>query len=507
QECENVVYGNEAWWSDKWSAFDCGRAYDPSRSFFEQFGELNRVVPQLALARVECENSDYNTGSYKCKDCYMNSCADYCVNTHYSYIVDHMQDSVDCTASDSLEKCYACTDCDKLFNCVWCRLSQNCHNCFFCTDCKDCSDCFGSSGLRHKEFVWFGAQLSKDEYLKRFGAIERSQTGFEKYQKMADTERLTRPQRFAAIFNSVDSSGDYIWYSKNVKLSYDIKKAEDCKYCAYLPLDIKDAEDCYATGLGERLYNVMTGGAACYNLRFCIMPFNGGKDMTYCINCVSDCADLFGCCGLKKAKYCILNKQYSKEDYFKLRDQIIAKMKADGEWGEYFPKHLSPFGYNETVAYEYYPLSKEGAEKKGFNWRDNLPYTTGKETLKLSELPDSIDDVETLKLVNAVLACEKCARNYKLIKAEVEFYKSMRVPFPRLCPTCRHEFRLKLRNPRKLAARTCACAGMKSANGVYSNQATHAHGANQCSNKFETTYDADRPEIVYCEKCYQEEIG
>ena len=32
---------------------------------------------------------------------------------------------------------------------------------------------------------------------------------------------------------------------------------------------------------------------------------------------------------------------------------------SDGEWGEFFPASLSPFGYNETVANEYYPLSRD----------------------------------------------------------------------------------------------------------------------------------------------------
>jgi hypothetical protein len=39
-------------------------------------------------------------------------------------------------------------------------------------------------------------------------------------------------------------------------------------------------------------------------------------------------------------------------------------MKQTGEWGEFFDTSLSPFGYNETVANEYYPLSEEEATKK-----------------------------------------------------------------------------------------------------------------------------------------------
>jgi hypothetical protein len=36
-------------------------------------------------------------------------------------------------------------------------------------------------------------------------------------------------------------------------------------------------------------------------------------------------------------------------------------MQETGERGEFFHRNLSPFGYNETVANEYFPLSKEEA--------------------------------------------------------------------------------------------------------------------------------------------------
>jgi hypothetical protein len=39
-------------------------------------------------------------------------------------------------------------------------------------------------------------------------------------------------------------------------------------------------------------------------------------------------------------------------------------MEKNGERGEFFPSSLSSFGYNETVASELYPLSKEEAIKQ-----------------------------------------------------------------------------------------------------------------------------------------------
>jgi hypothetical protein len=71
--------------------------------------------------------------------------------------------------------------------------------------------------------------------------------------------------------------------------------------------------------------------------------------------------DCFGCVGLRNKQYCILNKQYSQEEYANTVAAIIARMQQDGEWGEFFPSPMSPFSYTETVAQERYPLTKEEA--------------------------------------------------------------------------------------------------------------------------------------------------
>ena len=39
-------------------------------------------------------------------------------------------------------------------------------------------------------------------------------------------------------------------------------------------------------------------------------------------------------------------------------------MKKNSEWGNFFPGYMSVCGYNESVAQDYFPLSKEEALKK-----------------------------------------------------------------------------------------------------------------------------------------------
>lgn len=60
----------------------------------------------------------------------------------------------------------------------------------------------------------------------------------------------------------------------------------------------------------------------------------------------------------------IMNRAYSAQEYETLCGKIISHMQSTGEWGEFFPHELSPFGYNESVASEYFPLSEEEVKTK-----------------------------------------------------------------------------------------------------------------------------------------------
>ena len=125
--------------------------------------------------------------------------------------------------------------------------------------------------------------------------------------------------------------------------------------------------------------------------------------MYYCELCFGN-QNLFGCIGLRHKKYCILNKQYTKEEYEKMVAKIIQHMQQTGEWGEFFPKELSPFAYNETIAYEYFPLEKEEALAKGLRWYED-------ESEKMYrgpkyEIPDDIKDVND-EILKTILTCEE----------------------------------------------------------------------------------------------------
>ena len=213
--------------------------------------------------------------------------------------------------------------------------------------------------------------------------------------------------------------------------------------------------------------------------------------MIYCISCSSS-KNLFACVGLKHAQYCILNKQYTKEEYEELVPKIIEHMQKTGEWGEFFPPALSPFGYNETVANEYFPLTKEEVMERNakmdssvqkFNWSDyEPPAPTAQKIITpemMKNLPSDISKIPD-DVLSWALTCEESGKLFTLQKSELEFYRKMNLPIPHRHPDIRHADRMKLRNPRKLWKRICS----------------------QCGTPIQTTYSPERPEKILCENCY-----
>ncbi len=176
--------------------------------------------------------------------------------------------------------------------------------------------------------------------------------------------------------------------------------------------------------------------------------WNGCHDIYYCKACLNNCGNLFGCMGLKQKNYCILNKQYTKEEYEDLLPRIFAHMthsasSGSGELGEFFPSTLSPFGYNETLAQEYFPLSKDDAIAKEYKWSDADNVTTIHESSNY-EIPDDIGDTED-EICDKILSSEVSSQPFKLVSQELKFYKKMNIAVPRISHNERHFLRMNLK--------------------------------------------------------------
>ncbi|OGI78099.1 hypothetical protein A3D42_02675 [Candidatus Nomurabacteria bacterium RIFCSPHIGHO2_02_FULL_41_18] len=510
-----AVYPRDYWWSDAWDSMSYGREYDFSKPFFLQFRELLEAVPVAGVFSSNVVESPYTNHVGFLKNCYLTFASWECEGVYYSDKAGYSKDSFDLYLTDKGELCYwviDSIDCYKLFFSAEC---SGCADSYFLLDCKNCQNCFGCVGLRNKRYYIFNKPYSKEEYEKKVQEFDiGSFRNFQAVLSEFSLFKLNFPHKYARLINTVKVTGNNCVGVKNCFHCFDMREdVEDSKYVTHGGFGMKDSYDGYGVGICELLYEGIDSGVdGGSKEKFSVVVY-GSRDTDYCFNCANS-SDLFGCVGLQKKQYCILNKQYTKEEYNELKAKIVEHMHRmpyidkngmSYRYGEFFPIELSPFAYNETIAQEYYPLTEEKASARGYDWIK--PDTKErKRTMKAEDLPDHIKNTPD-SIAGEHIGCINCKRAFRILKEELVFLKASGLPLPRQCPDCRHTMRFSSRNLLTLFHRKCQCAGPQSSNGVYSNTVSHSHSSNLCPNEFETSYAPERPEIVYCEACYNSEVA
>ena len=468
-----TVYENSEWWSDKWDAKSYGRDFDFSRPFFDQFDELSKQVPELAMGVWNSENSNYCNYVGNVKDSYLIFGSVYSEACYYGSPY-YSLNCVDTLVVRECQYCYECVDSRKLYQCFYCQDCHSSDSLIYCYDLQGCSECIGCAGLRNKKFCVFNEQLSEEDYKKMKTDLNLCDPKVQKNlrEKLAAL-KIQIPHRYMQSRQAENASGNYIFQSKNAKNCYFTDRSEDTAYTMQV-VDLKDCSDNNYTEENELCYEYL---GSYQNQKLLFSKFcNKVSEGFYCHSCFTS-HHLFGCSGMRNASYCILNKQYTKEEYEELVTKIIAHMEKTGEWGEFFPISVSPFAYNETVAGEYFPMSCEEVLRHGWRWKEDDEDSSYQGPV--ATVPENIAEVSD-EILKQILTCEVSGKLYKLIPQELEFYRKMKLPIPRRAPNQRHQDRLAMRNPQELWVRQCT----------------------QCQAEMQTTYAPDRQEKVYCEKCY-----
>ncbi len=478
------VWDIREWWADDWDATSYAMDLDLSQSFLKQLYELINKVPHISLVNTKNENCEYSNLINYSKNCYFLFGSVENENCDYGHVVWYSKDCTDNLYVHKSELCYECIDC---LNCNKLFYSQECESCadsIGLYDCRDCVNCIGCVGMRHKNYFIFNEQATKKEY----------QEFLEKYPLNSEAsilyilgkrEELRKKMPARSVFGSRNDnvSGDHVYDARNVKYSFDIKGGENSRY-AYTSEKTIETYDVSFSPRTEYGYQCVT--AINSSNIFCTHLATESSFISYSDVCYNS-KNLFGCVGLRNKEYCILNKQYTREEYERLVPQIIENMKESGDWGNFFPVWMSPFGYNESIANEYMPLEKTDALAQGFTWRDDISSTKGQENCEYKNLPKDPEKYNEKELLDKILKCGACDKNYRLIGREIAFYKRMKLALPAKCFNCRHQARMNARNPRFLNEATCV----------------------SCGNKTITTYPKDKHKQykIYCEDCYKKEIN
>ena len=488
-----TIYCQLCWWGDTWDGSEYAMEYDSKRPFFEQLEELSNKVPYAPLETTytTLKNCEYTNSIAYSKNCFMTIWADFCENVFYSSILNTLKWSADCLRGWKSELCYGSRSFIRGYRVFFSEECDDCVDVWFSRNCYGCTNCVGCVNLRGAKNCIFNVQYTKEDYEKKLKEMKLDTwNGIQELKKKAYEFWFAKPYReyHGHSFN-LNVTGEYIYTSKNSKECFILNGAENCKWCQLITVD--GSRDCMDyTGWGNRaelLYECLQTGDGASNCKFTSHCFPDALNSEYCHWGVSP-KNNFGCVSLKRKQYSILNKQYTKEEYEKLKTQIIEDMKKNPyldrlgrvwSYVEFFSPGFGKFAYNKSNAGKFMPKNKRGALDQGYFWDDTQNPTT-KCTIQTGTLPQTIKETDD-KVLEEIIECSSCKRGYKIIQGELELLHKLELPLPRECPKCREDQRFALENKPGMHHRNCA----------------------KCGEKIYTPYPPEDPRIVYCVKDYQ----
>lgn len=475
------VFCDTCYWGDGWEPLAFGFPFDPSRPFFAQFAVLQRIVPHLFFSSTNSENSEYCNHVSFMKDCYLVHGSMHSQHCYYSTRAFRCSDCMDCLFINDCELCYESVNCDECYDVRHAYHCQGCHMSRWIRHCQASRDLLFCVNRRQAQYQILNQQKTRDEFERIRNEIASSPEVCARYLEEYQQLLLTVPIPARIVDQAEDCTGNYIRQCRDCHRVFDAQKCQNVLFGFDTEL-MNDCQDIYSVyGPGELCYELYSAN----NVNHTLFSHDcwPAEDLLYCDHCFG-CSQCFGCLGLHKKSYCILNKQYTKEQYERLMPVIIEHMQNGKEFGEFFPAKHSPFAYNETPAQEYFPMERDKVLQHGWAWReqrDEMPKV--EKVIPATSLPDSIADIPD-DILHWAIQCDATKRPFRIIRQELEFYRSMHLPVPHLHPDERHRRRMALRNPRHLWKRKCM----------------------KCGKGIETTYAPERPEKIYCEECYLKEV-
>lgn len=308
-----------------------------SMNFFQKLQKLYDTMPKAAMYNLVNQNSPYGTFMDSCKNCYLVSNAYQNEECFYGRDIFFSRNCVDCDHIHSNELLYECLDCRHCYNGNYLQDCEQCTDSEYLFDCKGCTNCFGCAGLRQKSFYLFNEPVPKETYADRIAELKRKGHP----ALLAEFEKVKQkvPRLFSRQLNVENVAGDYIKNSKNVWNSYSVDESRDVLYS----FEVLKSNDCCDMTFGEyaELNYECLSAFKSKNSNYCSMCWESA-DLEYC-STVFRSNHCFGCVYLNHREYHILNKPYSRDDYFKKVSEIKGELKRDGTYGRWFWPSTYPF--------------------------------------------------------------------------------------------------------------------------------------------------------------------
>lgn len=475
-----IVYDKEYRRSDNRDALEYWVDFDYSKTFFEQFDTLLHKVPRTSSIIISAENSDYNNNVWYIKNCYLcfdNGRLEDCMYNARSY---YGKNNIDMLGGGHNEQCYELIDCAHCNKCLYGQNLDGCYDCHRCYSCQNCSSCFLCTNLVNKQYCIRNKQYSKEDYQQEMQKIQ--QQNKQTIENEYNTIKNTSIHRATDNISCENVIGSHMKNCKSSTFLFGSQDSEDSRYCYDHIWAENNYEDIFG-GNCKNCYEIL-GCETINHSMFCTSCRSWSSNLLYCDFCHAS-SNCFWCVWLRNKEYCIFNKQYTKETYEQEVAKIIKHMIQTKERGKFFPAQLSPFHYNESTVYEYFPLTREEAINQWYTRLEkeepiNIPQWM--KTITTDQLPD-IQQVQDDILTTAII-CKKTGKPFRVVKNELAFYRAHNIQLPTLHPDERHYNRVHKKAGRVLYMRECS----------------------KTNEKIISMYPSDAIFPVYNEKSYDQEV-
>lgn len=484
-ECPFPVYDYHYFTGEQLEPLSFGVSYIPGESPMETFYALRKKFPMPSFLNRDPSslNSEYSNGGQNLKNGYFVFTCHDVENAWYSNVILKGRNIMDSYWVTDSESTYENVFSDHIYQSSFVYFSGNCTDSKFLFDCRNCSNCFGCVNLRNKSYCVYNQQLTKEEYSSFLSSVyplsrKKLSEYKEKFWELVKTLPMNGP-RNVAVTNVFGSN------LRNSKNLYDVTDADKSENIAHSDeiLTLKDSMDTTFTGDGASLvYMGVNIGTLSNKIKFSVSTkFSNDCEFTFNSKNLSNC---FMCFGLQKGSYCILNRQYEKEEYYKIVDEIKSEMLKKGEYADGVGMEFSAQAYNFSIGQISFPLSEQEILKLGgYMAKDPGTNASGQEAISSDKLPQTIEETED-EILNKAIVCEVTGRPFRIVPSELEFYRKIKLPLPSIHPSVRMEKRIEISAHGKKNEATCA----------------------KCHKDIITMFDPKENFILYCEDCFKKEI-
>lgn len=403
------------------------REFDFNKWFFEQAWDLFQKCPIPHNIWTWCENCEYTDDWWYSKNCYLCHSWLECEDLAYCYRIIRSKNCQFCVFSFDCELCTDVINSRQCFNVNYALNCNDCKNSNFLFDCRNCEDCLYCWNLRNKKYCIANKQFTKDEYLKEKEKFDLSSRKNYELAKQKFHNLIKTQAWWKNVQN--DNCENCIWDSlendKNCENCFLFQNSEDCVNCIRWYLN-KFNVDTLSNLKTEFVYYSCLAQDWCYNLKFCYNVINT-KNSEYCAHMLN-CKDCFACCGLVWKSYCILNKQYSKEEYEKLVWKIKEYIQKTWEYWKFFPWYFAANSYDESLSWYHFPLSIEEQKKQWFRIRISEE-RRNEWYLSVENVPDNSQNVSN-DICKNVYWDDIAKKPFQIKDFDIVFCKKQKVPLP-----------------------------------------------------------------------------